>query len=91
MGAGLQRATAAAHNTQLDDLARDFLLTLQAHPNGAGKHDLGSPDRRTDRARQKCRRLGLALHQNGKWRLTEIGKVALSMWAPKRITKPETV
>jgi hypothetical protein len=33
----------------------------------------------------------LALHQNGKWRLTEIGKVALSMWAPKRITKPETV
>lgn len=74
---------AGAKLLSIDELAREFLVKLsQNEKTGCGKFSLGSPDRKTDRARQKCRQMGFAFYQNGRWRITETGKVALALWTP---------
>lgn len=61
--------------TKKEDM--DFLRALARWDGIASSRDLGCVvDRKEDRARQRCRRLGLVTF-DGYWRLTEAGRSKL--------------
>lgn len=61
-----------------DEEQRLFLNGLASWSGTATPQELRIPaNRKQDRARQKCKRLGLATFADGYWHLTECGRAAL--------------
>ena len=79
MGAGLQRAFAAAAATRLNEVDWKFLRALRRWQGVASSRDLGPQTSQDEnRARQKCKRMGLVTYDGGNdgyWRLTEQGRM----------------
>ncbi len=78
MGAGLRRATAAAIATNLTDEDRNFLRAIVQYSGAATPRECPSASRPQDRARQKCKRLGLVTYEGGYWRITDLGRAILT-------------
>lgn len=83
MGHGLQKAFAAARATNLEpgvvtDEMRKFLVALKVAGGSANGRRARMPlaTREQDRARQKCKRLGLAYYSGGEWHITDAGRAA---------------
>lgn len=62
----------------MSDLQREFLETLVRRGGLATRSELPLADRAQDRARQKCRREGLAVFESPHWGITAKGRAALS-------------
>lgn len=79
MAEGLQRACAATKKTCLVDGDIKFLCHLLSWQGIATPQDLGPQTSQDEnRARQKCKRLGLVTYEGGYWRLTPQGRLVIA-------------
>lgn len=80
MGAGLQKAAAAAKATQIKpEVAaemRRFFQAISDYSGAATPQECPLSSRAQDRARQQAKRLGWVTFEGGYWRLTDAGKAA---------------
>ena len=77
MGKGVQKAMAAEPSDITDEM-RKFLIALRlcgGSANGRRPH-MPMASRAQDRARQKCKRFGLAYYSDGEWHITKAGRAA---------------
>jgi hypothetical protein len=80
MGNGMKRAFAAAMATRLNagDLA--FLRELDRWQGVASVRDLGPQNSQDqNRARQKCKRMGLVTFDKYYWRMTDDGRAIIAL------------
>lgn len=79
MGDGLKRANAAARASRAPLSAREvvFLRRLAEHDGICDRSQLPAASWEEDKARQRCRRLGLASYAGGYWRLSEAGRAEI--------------
>jgi hypothetical protein len=55
-----------------------FLRELVSYDGVARPSDLMPPTRTDNSARRKCKREGLAVFENGRWRITDEGRATLA-------------
>lgn len=79
MGEGMQRAQAEVKKTQLVEGDIKFLRELLRWTGAATPRELGPQTSQDEnRARQKCKRLGLVTYDGGYWRLTDAGRLVIA-------------
>lgn len=81
MGAGLQRARAAAQAAQIKPEMvgemRKFLTSIVEHGGAAKSSECPLAFWEQDTARKKAKSLGWVIRENGYWKITEVGRAAL--------------
>jgi hypothetical protein len=63
---------------ELTNLEREFLGRIVARNGMARSRECGLGTRPQDRARQRCRKLGLVVFKNAHWHITIKGREALA-------------